>query len=373
MILAKLMFSEVSDIEWDENIELIDEATHLSASFMLNYFDKFDNVIDNHSFLVINEHKAPMAVCSIGLSEISKTREISFNGTPCAVISITRNVTPSERRKIINFSYVEIFKYAINNNVEIIRMLRHPLNIISSKQNKISAEYMFENIKYNFMYSVDNTLIVDLRTEEDVLLQNVNKYTRQKFRKSLKKGLFVKIYNMEYNSNQLNLKLEEFRMAHLKASGRETRPKSTWISMLEAMEKGNASMFIAYSDENNPVSYLFCGEYKNAAFGWSQVNVEQYEKEFSPRHILEWEAILYYKRNGFSFYEIGERFYETQMFHRSTDKEQSISEFKEKYGTIIYPKIHWTSFIDKETLNVYLDNNVNEFKNSNNLFKMEIE
>ena len=73
------------------------------------------------------------------------------------------------------------------------------------------------------------------------------------------------------------------------------------------------------------------------AFGWSQVNVDQYEKEYSPRHFLEWQAILHYKKRGFTWYEIGERYYGPQY----TEKEISISVFKERYGGLQLPKIHW--------------------------------
>ena len=88
------------------------------------------------------------------------------------------------------------------------------------------------------------------------------------------------------------------------------------------------------------ISFLFCGIQNNFSAGWSQVNLEQYEKEYMPRHILEWQAILMLKKFGVKFYEIGERFYKTQSYNPS-EKEISISDFKEKFGGIFYPKIYY--------------------------------
>ena len=80
------------------------------------------------------------------------------------------------------------------------------------------------------------------------------------------------------------------------------------------------------------LSCLFCGEFEKIAIGWSQVNTEEYQKEFSPRHFLEWETIIYYQKRGFNFYILGERNFGNQIFHNPTEKEQSIGQVKERYG-----------------------------------------
>ena len=67
-----------------------------------------------------------------------------------------------------------------------------------------------------------------------------------------------------------------------------------------------------------------------------EVNLKNYE-HISPRHFLEWNAMKYYKYNMLNFYEIGERYYDQNDF-KPTNKEISISEFKEKFGSNKYPK-----------------------------------
>jgi len=142
--------------------------------------------------------------------------------------------------------------------------------------------------------------------------------------------------------------LYEFQGVHLEAAGRKTRPQATWDAMKDALIAGMASLFVEYTESNQPISYLFCGEFRKSAFGWSQANVPEYGKKISPRHLLEWKAIQYYKQNGFSFYEIGEVFYSRQLFSSPTEKEKSISVFKERYGGDLFPKITWEGFIREE-------------------------
>ena len=78
--------------------------------------------------------------------------------------------------------------------------------------------------------------------------------------------------------------------------------------------------------EKKPISYLYCGRYKNFSWGWSQVNLRSYEKEIMPRHMLEWKVMLYYKNIKQSFYEIGIRYVKQKNFI-PTKKELTIKEF----------------------------------------------
>ena len=105
--------------------------------------------------------------------------------------------------------------------------------------------------------------------------------------------------------------------------------------MLKKIYDNEADLFYLSLDNKN-ISYLYCSRLLDFAWGWSQVNLKEYEN-ISPRHSLEWNAMKYYKNNKFYFYEIGERFYPQEKF-KPTEKEISISEFKEKYGSDKYPK-----------------------------------
>ena len=105
--------------------------------------------------------------------------------------------------------------------------------------------------------------------------------------------------------------------------------------MLKKIYENEADLFCLNFDKKR-ISYLYCARYQDFAWGWSQVNLKKYEY-LSPRHFLEWNVMKYYKKNKLNFYEIGERYYAQNNFIPS-DKEISISEFKEKFGSNKYPK-----------------------------------
>ena len=68
---------------------------------------------------------------------------------------------------------------------------------------------------------------------------------------------------------------------------------------------------------------MYAGIFKEYAWCWSQVNKSEYEKEFMPRHLIEWEVIKFLKKNKFKYYEIGSLFNENNNYDVSK-KELSI-------------------------------------------------
>ena len=364
-------FKDFDRIKWDECIEQLPFSTYKNSWDVINYFSQFPDILGNYSFIAFLENK-PVGVCSIGLSCLpeSNKNEFSFNGSSCTVPALA-NFKPSMRRKLSDEIYRIIYNCATENNVQLIKMESHPLTRSCCANNKIDSDYLFEPLRYQMIYNITNTLIIDLMLDEDVLLQNVSKYHRKHIHKGGKFGLKVKVFNNKYNPNQLDEKCHEYQLVHLAAAGRVTRPQETWDAMLMAALHGKATLFIAYV-EDKPISYLFCGEFHSMAFGWSQANVEEYEKTYPSRHLLEWKAILYYKKHGVSFYEVGERFFGPQLYYLPTAKEVTISVFKERYGGYLYPKVSWYGYLDAEYIKHDLTKKLSKFLDEYAIFKPPI-
>ncbi len=174
----------------------------------------------------------------------------------------------------------------------------------------------------------------------------MSKYQRRHISRGKKKGIRVVAFNNDESKTKLKHWFSHFQQAHFDSAGKMTRPQETWDSMLGAALNGKATLFCAFLGDT-PMSYLFCGEFDSMAFGWSQVNIEEFEKEYSPRHVLEWEAMMHYKNGGFNYYEVGERYFCPQPFYVPSPKEISISQFKERYGGFMLPKIVWRGYYDK--------------------------
>jgi len=76
--------------------------------------------------------------------------------------------------------------------------------------------------------------------------------------------------------------------------------------------------------------------------------------------------ILYYKINNFIFYEIGERYFAPQLLYVPTQKELSISIFKERYGAQPFPKYLWKSYLNKDLAHNTLMPNLNSLLEEHN-------
>jgi len=362
-------FNDVSQEQWDTWVSGISTASYFHSWFWIDYSSKFQNVASNGSFAYLDSNSKLLAICPLIESVSNESNEISANGAPVGTPVLQDNLKPGVRRNILDNIFSIIQDYAKAHVVKKIIMATHPLshgicdNDISCFMNS------FEFLRYRILYHVTNTTVIDLRLPYEVLFQNIGKYHRRHITRGQKKDITVKVFNSRENTGELKNRFKMFQDEHFTAAGKMTRPQETWDSMYSSAMQGSASLFCAFLGDI-PVSYLFCGQFSSMAFGWSQVNVKEYEKTYSPRHLLEWEAINYYKKNGFSFYEIGERYYAPQLLHVPTEKQITISQFKERYGGSLLPKITWLGYFDKDALNGHLKACVDHYGIHDNLVKI---
>jgi len=323
-----IYFKEISHKIWDEELDKMEGHTHLVSSCSLNYYSNYEKIY-NKSFLVEFEKKI-VSIVPLAINKNTKTHIFSFNYGYCPSPVFRKNLRPSVRRKILSLIIIHIKN--MNHNIKNLNFFNHPV-VNLKKKFEISSKNQFEMIQYTKNYSVINTFILDLKLNIDELIENMSKYHRRNIFKSKNKMSF-NIYDNK-DTNTLKIKFKEFKNFHFKSAGKKTRPDSTWKIMFEKIIKGNGILF-SVEAENKDISYLYCGIYEDFAWGWSQVNNKNFEKKYMPRHFLEWKAIEYFNKKKFSYYELGESFRSKEK--RYTNKEISISEFKEKYGAFCYPK-----------------------------------
>lgn len=192
----------------------------------------------------------------------------------------------------------------------------------------------FEHYQFSKIHNIGNTLILNLQENEIDIFDNMSKYHKKNIKKIGAKTLnFVNSLDIdEFKIQQL---FDNFKKQHFLTAKKITRPKKTWDLMLECLKNKNSCLTVAKLGEKN-ISFLYVGFNEYFAFGWSQVNDKTYEKEYMPRHFLEWETIKYLKNKGFKYYDIGESY----AWHQKdiSDKQYSISDFKKKFGAKLLPK-----------------------------------
>ena len=364
-----IFYKDIHKNDWDAYVkEMPDAGFHHSWSW-INYISKFSNIRENLSFVYLDDDKSVLAICPLAVSynQTGDHFELSFGGNPCAT-PLVASVKPSLRRKILDEIVNRILSFSREFNVKKISLIWDPLVKNFCSDSSIHRNN-FELLRYQMQYYVENIVVVSLDLPEDILFENVSKYQRRHIKKTEKKGVIIKVLNIENNKADIKEYFSLFQEAHLKSAGKMTRPQETWDAMFDCLLAGDASLFIAFI-EDIPISYLFCGEFELMAFGWSQVNDDKYESDYSPRHLLEWNAMMFYKKQNFKYYEVGDRYYGSQFFHTPTEKEISISVFKERFGGMMLPKIKWTGYLDQELLAAEYTNGMGEFLAAKPLLKI---
>ena len=335
-----IKFSDISEDKWNKEISNLTGHTHLVNSISIKYYTAFKNIL-NKSFLLEVEKKT-LAAVPLSINKNLKKNFFGYNFGFCPSPIYRSDITPSMRRKLIHVIIDEIKKIGKNKIVDL-NFFTHPIS--TSKYSEITSKNQFYFLSLKPKFNVINTLILELNKKEEVIFDNLSKYHKRNIVRSKKKNLKFNFYNNTSDKKIIKEKFIIFKKLHFKSSGKLTRPNKTWDIMYDQILKNKADLF-SISVLNKDISFLYCGKFHDFAWGWSQVNDQRYEKEYMPRHLLEWESILYYKKNLFKYYEIGERFF-NQTNNQITKKEISISEFKEKYGSDYYPKAFFKINLDK--------------------------
>jgi len=354
-------YKDLTNEQWDNFVTQVDIASYYHSWQWLNYCSKFLNIKEHCSFVLLNDNGAPIAICPLAITTNpgKHINEISFSGIPAGIPAINEN-NPSLRRKILSYIFTFIEDYAKKYEVMNIKMIYHSLNRAFCQKEFASQQYSFELLRYGMHYYVNNSSVINLNLCQEKLSENLSKYHRRHIMRGAKKGIYVKVFNQLYNKEESRQYFNQYQKIHLLTAGKMTRPQETWDEMYNGLLKGCASLFVAFV-KDTPISYLYCGEFSLMAFGWSQVNVAEYEEEYSPRHTIEWEAILYYQNQKFNFYEVGEIFYKPQFFYLASEKEKSISILKERFGGFLVPKVFWIGYFNNEFKKEDLISRLNDY------------
>jgi hypothetical protein len=358
-------FETVDEAKWNLWTELIGECCFLHNYHMLKYYECVDSTVQHYSFALLTPEKEPVGIVPLFVSNRSvgnvRYLEASLNGDAMGGPAIASG-SPSFRRKVVEAVYRTFVSECRRLNVKRILFQRSPLSKDVEGSSKPSAG-IFEPIAFGFIAHPYNAVCIDLQKDQDVLLSNVSKYQRRHILRSIKKGLVVERFSA--GNQGLYDGMQIYKTMHQLASGRVTRDLKSFRKMKEMAELGLADLFLCRLGSVY-ISSLFCGRVRDSAFGWSQANHPDYEREFSPRHYLEWEAIMHYRSNGVQTYYVGVRYFESQVSDKVTSKMVTISEAKERYGGLLLPYVEYEGFLDRDLASWMLSHGV-----ANDLYKSD--
>ena len=295
--------------------------------YTLNYKPQLKT--QNLSFLVYKENKV-VAVVPLML-EVHQAggddiREFSFSGGAIPAAALDNALSEIKRGLVYEFIFDQLDRLAYQNKVARVVLMLNPL----------SPSFLNQGIPFNYLMQFGymdislNTQLIDLRKSENELWDNL----RRNHRRNIKKGDGFKVF--VYRSKNITKDtFNRYKETHHKAAGRQTRPDKTFELMYDWLIQ-DLGFLVVVEFEDRQVSFEYYSVYKNNVYGTSAANDPDY-KHLPLRHLLEWEAILWMKRQHFSFYEIGLQQYGILPYDFPGKKQLNISHFKKGFGGFTVP------------------------------------
>ncbi len=175
-------------------------------------------------------------------------------------------------------------------------------------------------------------LLVDLSLPIDQI--------RLKFRKSFKPlvNKAIREWVVEVHNHPSEELFEEFRLLHRKVAGKVTRPIDSWRIQKKQIDLAE-SFIVTVHDKLNTM--IGCGLFVYSGYQ-GMYSVGAYKRELFDKpigHAVQMRAIESLKQKGCLWYEIGQKHLAVDKI-KPTDKELSISHFKEGFSTRIVARQH---------------------------------
>lgn len=333
--------------DWDSFCFKSDDAWFWHTLGWLNYtwYYRPELKTKDFSFLVYKNNTV-VAIVPLTLEVYKKgyetVSEFSFGGSAIPGPALANNLEKIEkdrleRDRVYDLIFNEIDRLARENNVK----------RVSIRQAPLSKSFLNKGIPFNYLMRFGytdnslNTRLIDLHKNQEGLWNDL----RRNHRRNIKKGDKFKVtfYTKENITEELFMNYKEL---HRMAAGRQTRPDATFELMYQWLEQGSAFL-TAVKFENKFIGFEYYSIYKNNVYGFSAANDPDYERDFSIRHLLEWETICWMKKKGFDFYEIGLQQFGILPYDFPDKKQLDISHFKKGFGGFIVPLFIGEKYYDK--------------------------
>lgn len=344
--------------EWDNFCLNSDDAWFFHTTkwleFILNY--KPELKTENLGFMLYRQGE-PIAVAPLTLetnkSCNQKTFEFSFGGGKIPSPALANDLTKKERESAHMLIFDHIDKLALEKNVKRANFREDPLCLSSLRG------FHFNNLmKFGYIDVSLNTQLIDFGKTEQELWKDLRRNHHRNIKEAGDKKFKIFIYTSENITKDI---FDLYKEMHHKASGRKTRSDKTFELMFEWV-KNNFAFLVFVEFEGLKIGSEHYILYKNNVYGASAANDPNYE--FMPiRHFLEWEAILWMKKKGISFYEIGLQQYGVLPYDFPDSKQLNISHFKKGFGGFTVPLFMGEKYYNEEYFLEICKSRINKFAN----------
>lgn len=336
---------------WDSQLKNLGISSPFHTWDSLNYAAVGGNA-ENRSFLLLNDQGQYLAVCPFFVETIEsggrKFRSLSTRGAPAPSPLIVRLGDENRVRRDLRLMEQVLKDLYRQFGLSKVSYVCRSYYFFNQESACFETQGLLDLLSLGYMPTVFQSVTVDLRVKEDQLWSELSQYHRKEIRKAKESGQIVRIFDASSVPAELNNAFFRFQDQHTKAAGSKARPQDSFDVMRRMIVEGKAALFVN-TFHSHPVSYLYCGHRNGIAYGSMQVNVPESPVR-APRHLTEWEAIIYYRGSGCFLYDIGVRFTRGQFGAFVDDKLKSIGFYKERFGGVLAPEIHYSKYLDRKLL-----------------------
>ncbi len=297
---------------WKEILKDSSEVSVFHLESSIEYYAAYYEGI-NISFL-LHENNTPLALLPLFAYKEENQWIISTNGEGIIGPLFVQD-TPKKLRKRLEKQIIEIL-YIIFNKLKIEKVRFFEPNLILSSWYLLWLEKNYKDfLKYQ--------LAIDLRKSIEDIRLGFRKSYKPLVNKALREW---QIRVCDKDNDQI---FEEFRLLHLEVAGKETRNRESWAIQKKQI-KNKEAFLVTVRDEEELIGAGFFNYTRDIGM----YSVAAYKRELFDRpigHAVQMIAIEKLKELGCKTYYLGQK----ATSGISTDKEISISHFKEGFASHI--------------------------------------
>jgi FemAB family protein len=319
--------SNIDSNSWQSVIEqhkTIPSIFHLfnTVEYYVAYYSKNSSI---NLSLVVYSNKQP-----VGIMPLMTHQEESGNW------SLTSNGVEIVEPIFIPTLARKVQKRLESQLAELIGVLSQELCIESCQftnmtYGKLSGWYLMWSAKASEVFSTHH-LLVDL----SLSLEDIRLRFRKSFKPLINKGL--REWKVEVHDGVSKELFNRFRLLHKEVSGQVTRPIESWNEQKNQIDSSE-SFLITVSDVQDQMVGAGLFTYSNYQ-GLYCVGVYKRELFDKPLgHAVQMKAMETFKNKGLLWYEIGQKHLKIDKIS-ATDKELSITHFKEGFCTHVVARQH---------------------------------
>jgi hypothetical protein len=301
---------------WDDSQYKYPLHTPLWGKF---YKQQLSNAsVQDFSFIILKNDQPLFLMLASKLND-GKIPTVSWYGYP--VVTIEKNqLTKKEKTFILNF-----LKSEISSDYDSCNFTLNYLDLLAKNQLSLMTEYLIKN---NFKKYIIFTQMIDLKATESELAAGL----RKSYKGEIKWGRNNLSIDTITADNLATDSIELFRNLHISAAGRETRPIATWETMQEMVVKREAFCIFGYYLKQLVSAAFFSLSETVCIYGVAASNRDMWDKPLG--HALIWEAMIFAKKQGCEWFEMGEIKIAPNIVEsdKQQEKELNISKFKAGFG-----------------------------------------